>query len=74
MFAALIFSLDLSYKQSVLGSVQYSQGTNGTWRAYVARGAAPASGGWRAVRVGGQGPLVIKKKQILGVIEILKLH
>ena len=45
MFAALIFSLDLSYKQSVLESVQYSQGTNGTWRAYVAGGVAPARGG-----------------------------
>ena len=45
MFAALIFSLDLSYKQSVLGSVQYSEGTNETWRALVARGAAPANGG-----------------------------
>ena len=51
-----VFSLDLSYKQSVLGSVQCSQGTNGTWRVYVARGAAPASGGWRAVRVGGKAP------------------
>ena len=56
MFAALIFSLDLSYKQSVLGSVQYSKGTNGTWRAYFARGAAPASGGSRAVRVGAKAP------------------
>ena len=45
MLAAVIFSLNLSYKQSVLGSVQYAQGTNGTWRAYFARGAAPASGG-----------------------------
>ena len=56
MFAALIFSLDLSYKQSVLGSVQYSQGTNGTWRAKVAIGAAPASGDWRGVRVGDKTP------------------
>ena len=56
MFAALIFSLDLSYKQSVLGFDQYSQGTNGNWRAQVARGAAPARGGGRAVRVGGKAP------------------